>query len=504
MPVSMKTSDDLFELIHSLTKGEKQKFKLHAKKGTKGPASKSVILFDIYESIKVYDKEKIIKKVRTAGLEKHFTITRSRLYTSILEAVSSSEVANRKRQLFETLIYSDFLREKNLFEQERKILSKGIDLSFDHDLFSYSAAVLSDYKNTYILSPNNYDRIVELNRKIQTALSHAEEELFYNSLHNKMAWLISSLGHVKSKQMLGEINKVKKEFEKQQKKYENNTQNTALKESVFAAIAFLENKSVLALHYLDRQAVVMEKDLQKIKQQPSSLANVYLRKIIMHASIGQVKEAEKEIEKIDRLLNEKLKHDLTPAIQRAFLLPKMQLSHVYLVNKQFERGILKMEQLALHKQPEFAATSFKMKEVYWIGLVQLYLLNGNNRKALQASAWFNSQESPGDIVHRHFYLKLMLVIIHYELENHDMVESVCNAITYRYKKLLKTLEFETSFIRFARTKLTGKASLDDFKKFTDHNLHLLLPEIKRNYFDFGLWLGAKCSGLTLSQYVLSQ
>lgn len=80
----MKSTDHLFELIKSLTKGEKRQFKLHAA----GAAKKSyVVLFDVLEKMKTYDEEKLKKKHRTAPFAKNLAVTKQYLYDQILASL---------------------------------------------------------------------------------------------------------------------------------------------------------------------------------------------------------------------------------------------------------------------------------------------------------------------------------------------------------------------------------------------------------------------------------
>jgi hypothetical protein len=61
-----RSTDTLFQLIHSLEKSEKRNFKLYCKRNNSGGELKIVQLFDALDKMQEYDKEKQGYKKTTA------------------------------------------------------------------------------------------------------------------------------------------------------------------------------------------------------------------------------------------------------------------------------------------------------------------------------------------------------------------------------------------------------------------------------------------------------
>ena len=85
----MKLSDDLFELIKSLTKSEKRYFKIVTnKKDNESPKNNYLRLFDEIEKQKVYDEKKIIEKFAGSSFVKHLPSEKNYLYTCFLKSLN--------------------------------------------------------------------------------------------------------------------------------------------------------------------------------------------------------------------------------------------------------------------------------------------------------------------------------------------------------------------------------------------------------------------------------
>ena len=57
-----RSTDSLFQLIHSLQKSEKRNFKLYVKRNTSNNDLKIVQLFDALDKMKEYDEKELINK----------------------------------------------------------------------------------------------------------------------------------------------------------------------------------------------------------------------------------------------------------------------------------------------------------------------------------------------------------------------------------------------------------------------------------------------------------
>lgn len=118
----MKKPDALFQLISSLSRGEKRNFRMLAQL-TSGD-KKYLQIFDIVDLMEEYDEAKVIRKFRNdPGFERQFAYIKNYLYNSILSSlVYFRRVPDAERSSL--LLQVRILLEKNLHMHAKKLLKK--------------------------------------------------------------------------------------------------------------------------------------------------------------------------------------------------------------------------------------------------------------------------------------------------------------------------------------------------------------------------------------------
>lgn len=122
----MKTTDDLFVLIKSLTKTEKRYFKVYTSKGKDSSKKQNYIqLFDAIEKQQTYDEEAVISKFSDSKFIKHLPSEKNYLYHLILKTLHLYHSASDENiKAAELLHYSEILYHRGLFHQSEKIIDK--------------------------------------------------------------------------------------------------------------------------------------------------------------------------------------------------------------------------------------------------------------------------------------------------------------------------------------------------------------------------------------------
>ena len=126
-------SDQLFNLIHSLSKGEKRFFKLYASRLTTAGDKKFVILFDAIEKQKVYNEDKILEKNKQLN-PTQFSNLKAHLYYQLLKSTklcNSSNLENIK--ITELLDYARILYNKCLYKECVKMIDKAKAMASEND-----------------------------------------------------------------------------------------------------------------------------------------------------------------------------------------------------------------------------------------------------------------------------------------------------------------------------------------------------------------------------------
>ncbi|MDQ6761524.1 MAG: hypothetical protein M3015_02725 [Bacteroidota bacterium] len=119
-----RSTDALFQLIHSLQKSEKRNFKLYIQRNTSNNDMKIVQLFDAIDKMKDYDEKDLITKTTSIKREQ-LSNMKAHLYRQILASLRLLESnENVEIQLHEQLDHSWILYNKGLYLQSLKILDK--------------------------------------------------------------------------------------------------------------------------------------------------------------------------------------------------------------------------------------------------------------------------------------------------------------------------------------------------------------------------------------------
>lgn len=129
----MKKQDALFQLIRSLTRGEKRNFRILAQL-TSGD-KKYVQLFDVIDALEEYDELKIFKKFKSdPKFEKQFAYNKNYLYNSILNSLAYF-YKGQEAELSSLTLHVRILLEKNLYFQAKKLLNKAKELVMAKEKF---------------------------------------------------------------------------------------------------------------------------------------------------------------------------------------------------------------------------------------------------------------------------------------------------------------------------------------------------------------------------------
>lgn len=115
--------DSLFNLIKNMTKAEKRNFKLFATRQEANSEALFIALFNVLDSLEVYDETKILKKclIKKSQLPN----MKAHLYRQILVSIRLIDVHhNPVIQLREQIDFAKILYDKGLYKQSIKLLDK--------------------------------------------------------------------------------------------------------------------------------------------------------------------------------------------------------------------------------------------------------------------------------------------------------------------------------------------------------------------------------------------
>lgn len=146
----MRFSDDLYQLIHSLSQSEKRYVKLVAKAFTSKGTDNQLDLFDAFDRQKEANEEKIRQLFKDRIPARNFHVAKNRLYNLILRSLYLFHGKNSYREKINQLYFqADVLRGKGLYKQCDSLLEKGIAQAKEHEDFLLATNGLSKLAASY-------------------------------------------------------------------------------------------------------------------------------------------------------------------------------------------------------------------------------------------------------------------------------------------------------------------------------------------------------------------
>lgn len=188
----MLPSNDLFDLIQSMTKSEKRHFKLFANQHTKNGTSNYIKLFDAIDQQKAYNEEKLRKKFANEVFGKKIAATKYLLYDTVLKSLRQFNSGKTTDQKLSNLMEEvEILYNKGLLRQSKKTLDKAKNIALDADRHFTLHKILSWEKKLVVyLMPSKLK--VELQKIIietNQLSNNLNNEIRYQEMLDKITFL---------------------------------------------------------------------------------------------------------------------------------------------------------------------------------------------------------------------------------------------------------------------------------------------------------------------------
>ena len=136
-------TDTLFQLIKTLEKAEKKKFKLYIKRRSGNEDLKIIELFDALDKLNEYDEAILLKKLSSIR-KPQLSNTKVHLYKQLLASLRILKSTDSiDMQLNEQLDHARILYNKGLFLHSLKILEKLKETAKHHNKFNFLTQVIS-------------------------------------------------------------------------------------------------------------------------------------------------------------------------------------------------------------------------------------------------------------------------------------------------------------------------------------------------------------------------
>ncbi|MFM1931913.1 MAG: hypothetical protein RL226_1216 [Bacteroidota bacterium] len=495
----MKPSNELFDLVKSLTKSEKRFFKLSSSLQT---GDKNYLkIFDAIDKQEDYNEEALKHQFRNETFIKHFPSEKNHLYKLILKSLRAYHADNSvSSQLKQEIKNIEILYNKALFKECNKFLMRAKKQAIDYEKFYYLFELINWEKMLLeeALEDGKFTKDLDtLIQEEQEVIDKLRNLAAYHVLYSKINYVFRSGGFARNEDDRNLVEEIA-----------NHPlivgKNTALSHRAATICYYTQGFCNLAagdygtaLQKFEKVKDILDKH-QHIRQ---DLSKRYIRTmnniIACHIDAENYNKAIALIEEM-KSMEEENGFRNTDVELTIFKHANINYLQIYRLTGQFEKGLELVAQIEGELGTDLEGKFHKEQVLsFSYQIAYLYFEAGQFSKALY---WLNKVLNDNESTLRqdiYSYARLFNLIIHYELGNHDLLEYITKSTQRYLSKRQRDYNLEKLVIDFVR-KLIRASSEEDKRKlllrFRADIEPLVLgaeDKIVLKYFNFLKWIDAK-------------
>lgn len=507
--MSKAKSDQLFNLIKALSKGEKRFFKLYAARLSNSADKKFIILFDAIEKQKIYNEDAILTKHKQLS-PTQFSNLKAHLYYQLLKSTklcNSSNLENLK--ITELLDYSRILYNKCLYKECVKMIDKAKAMAIENDRAVLLLEILEMEKLVIpkTLESGNEQRVSLLIDTTNHVAASIKNINIFSNLSLRLNAYYVQIGFSRSKKDLENVSRL---F------------NTSLPPYHEADLSFQEK---MYLYYSFVGYYFFIQDFNKgykyakkwvalFEQQPEMKRHkleLYI-KALNSLLAGQNKLYKyKEFAETQKQLIA-LKRDKTLILTENINLNLFKAIYAHEINRHFMLGEFKQGTRIVGALESELNKFIPLLDKHSVLLLYykiacLYLGSGNHRTAIK---WLNKIYNEKEIELRediYSFSRILLLVCHFELGNDYLVESNIRS-TYRYfGKKGQLSQYQKYILNFLKDLFIDPSDQNLKNKFRVLKKQMLSLEKNKYekrafmYFDIISWLESKIENRSVQEIV---
>ncbi len=494
----MKPSNELFKLINSLSKSEKRFFKLSSSLQT---GEKNYLkIFDFIEKQSKYDEDELKQHFNKERFIQHLPSEKNHLYRLILKSLRSYYSDNTvSSQLKQEIKNVEILYNKALFRECDKFVSRAKKVAKDNEKFYYWFELISWEKKllqeAYEAGEfgKDLDELIEEEQIVIEKLRNLAE---YQVIYSKINLIFRSGGFARNSKEREEVEKIADYHLIKGKNTALSIRATTMCYYIKGLCAATNRNYSDAFTFFNKTKIILDEN-QKIKVDS---AQRYVMTLV-HLCRCQIENHDFELSKnlIDEIRGlgaEKGFNSMDIEVKSFFNsynleLRLMQVSGRYDKVESLLKNLEDKENIyseMINKEQEVLLNYNKAYMCFALGNFKRALGYLNN--VLND----NEQNLRQDV---YSFARVFNLILHYELENYDFLDYVIKSTNRYLNKQERTLQIETSLIRYLRKLSKTQNESDKTKIFNDFHseLKLLIKDENENvlleYFNIIAWIEAK-------------
>jgi hypothetical protein len=501
-------TDDLIQLIKSLTRAEKRHFRLFVRRNQASDNILFLQLFDFLDKHKEYDEKLILKKI-PAIKKRQLSNLKGHLYKQLL---TSLRLLNKNYveeiQLRELLDYAKVLYNKGLYIQSLEVLDKVRQRAITGNYFALAMELVEFEK---LIEGQHITGSIEGRAEVLTQQSLELSEILYNNnrfsnLALQMYALNLKVGYVRNQKEYYFV----KEFFKS-KLPEVPLEDLSFWGKVFYCQAFGWYYHMLQDFPMNYRYA--QKWIDVFEQEPHmKKANLPLYIKGLHNLLGSLYNAvqyDKFIIILDKFnrLPEEIDFGQDKNIEGLY----QTFGFLHNIQKHFQEGTFKEGLELMPKLKEFIdSESYNLDDhrvlVFYYLMASMYFGSGDNDNAIHYLNLIINQKNPDYREDIQCFARILNLIAHYELGNMRLVEYQVKSV-YRFLSKMHDLhEVQREIFRFLRKtpRIQKSATRNEFIRLKSQlSKHESDPFERRPflYLDIISWLESKIENKPVQEII---
>ncbi len=495
-----RSTDALFQLIHSLEKSEKRNFKLYVQRNSSSEELKVVQLFDALDKMDDYDEALLLKK--NPGIKKQqLSNMKAHLYKQILSSLRLlKKDVNIDIELHEQMDHARILYNKGLYYQSLKILDKLKETAQQHHQF------------TFVLQALFFEKQIESLHITRSMQDRAQKLAIDTDLVNSKLNLTGKLSNLSLLLYSWYINNGHARNEKDEKNlldfftinYPKEADNATgfydklYKYQCYCWFGFIRHDLLLYYRYCQKWVNLFDEYPEMLSIETMHYVKGVHNLLNAHMDLKNYKKFNDVLQKFEAFSECNIvQREMNTAVQVFVYL------HIAKINKYFLEGTftegLKIVPFLEEKLEEYRLYLDRHRVlVFYYKIASLYFGSGDYNTSIdylnKIINW--KVDLRTDL---QCYSRLLHLIAHYELGNFDLLEYLFKSV-YRFMAKMENLSVtEEEIFRFLRKsfKLTPQQLKPAFEQLLEKLLkHQDNPYETRAfmYLDVISWLESKIQG----------
>jgi len=495
--------DSLFVLIHSLSQNEKGYVKKSAFGSKQKIENGYIKLFDAIASQDEYDEAEILKKLKGDSVCTYFSKNKNYLYHLILKKLTQYHEENINEFKIKSISNQALiLFKKGLFKEAVTHYGKALKHALDDEEYIVALDVYNKILTIYL--SGDMGTTFPYRIEMQEVSNKIKKETDFNSLYCSLIELMF-IDKVGNKTLIEEsVNTILSNT------LINNVSSTDSFKTQWYALSILSlgnyllNKHEKANEYREKQGLLLSSNKKLAMKEPARYVSHLANSISNKMNIGELQE-------IPDLLAQLKELDIDPNIEKRSDLTRFAIYHIqtityYTKTGDFSSALKHLDEMIPWLEDNNGAISEYITLVAYDKIFFTYFGNKEYRKALQ---WLNRINNSKSSFRQEFQFssKFHLLMLHFELKNNDLIESIVRNI---YREMLKSsldLQAEKLILRWFQknlkniapdTRLNREAFRDIKEKIQSMNSESHWKLIK-NLHVFEVWLDSKITNKEIAE-----